>query len=217
MKSLKHTYSFHFKDKVFLRSFISSFVILIVALIISFYANVYATKVASQPVTDIILSNIRVYDVDWIFVYGFWIFCIFITVLGILKPYRVPFAVKSIALFVIIRAVFISLTHIGPFPGQDLLSTSKFVTDFTSGRDLFFSSHTGLPFLLALMFWNHKPLRWLFIAISIFFGAIVLMGHLHYSIDVLAAPFITYTIYHMAGVIFKKDKEMFENGIRVRN
>ena len=34
------------------------------------------------------------------------------------------------------------------------------------------------------------------------------MGHLHYSIDIFAAFFITYAIYHIAVQIFKKEKLM---------
>ena len=68
--------------------------------------------------------------------------------------------------------------------------------------------------ILALIFWDHKVLRIIFITTSVFFGIIVLMGHLHYSIDVLSAFFITYAIHHIAEVIFKRDKEYFEEMMR---
>jgi hypothetical protein len=67
----------------------------------------------------------------------------------------------------------------------------------------------GLPFLIALVFWDNKVLRTSFISLAIILGAVSLMGHLHYSIDVLAAFFITYSIYHLAERFFKKDKEMY--------
>src|SRR6266576_2261382 len=116
MKAFKHTWGTHFRDSAFLWSFFFSICILVVALIINFYAGLYATKSASNAVTDIVLSNIRVYDVDGIFIYGPWVFWVFVAGVLAFKPQKVPFAVKSIALFVIIRAVFISLTHIAPFP-----------------------------------------------------------------------------------------------------
>lgn len=213
MKAFRHSWSSHFGNKSFVWSFLLSFVFLIFALIISFYAGLYATRVASQPVTDIILSNIRVYDVDGIFIYGPWIFWIIVAVLLVLKPQKIPFVLKSIALFVLIRSVFISLTHIGPFPNADVISNTRLITDFTNGGDLFFSAHTGLPFLMALIYWDHKWLRYFFIAASLFFGAVVLLGHLHYSIDVLAAFFITYAIYHIALQFFLNDKRVFDRGI----
>jgi hypothetical protein len=212
MKNLRQNYSFHFKDKAFVWSFFLSFLILIFSLIINFYAGLYATKIASNSVTDIILSNIRVYDVDGIFVYGPWVMWIFVSGLLLLKPYKIPFVLKSVSLFILIRSIFISLTHIGPFPTGVAITSTRMITDFTSGGDLFFSAHTGLPFLLALIFWKHKILRWLFVATSIFFGIVVLLGHLHYSIDVFSAFFITYAIYHIALQFFKKDEQLFHSG-----
>jgi len=49
----------------------------------------------------------------------------------------------------------------------------------------------------------------MFIFLSISFGVIVLLGHLHYSIDVLAAFFITYTIRHINEILRTKDKAYF--------
>jgi hypothetical protein len=57
------------------------------------------------------------------------------------------------------------------------------------GGDLFFSGHTGLPFLAALAFWHIPTLRIFYLASTWYFGTVVLLGHYHYSIDVLAALF----------------------------
>jgi hypothetical protein len=201
----------HLSDRAFLVSLGAAFLLLFISLIINFYAGSYATENASNSVTDIILSNIRVYDVDNIFIYGPIFFWSFVAGLLLLEPKRIPFTLKSIALFTVIRAMFISLTHIGPFPTQAVLEASKFMDKFAFGGDLFFSGHTGLPFLMALVFWKNKYLRWIFIATSVMFGAVVLMAHLHYSIDVLSAFFITYTIFHIAMFLFKKDYNFFSS------
>ena len=116
MEQIKAKYKSHFKDGGFLISFFSSFFFLAVALIINFYAGMYATESASGSVTDIILSNTRAYDLDDIFVYGSVAFFFFIFFVCIVKPHRTPFTIKSIALFIVIRSIFITLTHIGPFP-----------------------------------------------------------------------------------------------------
>lgn len=214
MKPFAHKYKTYFSDRKFIFSLILSFLFLFGSLVVNFYAGTYATEKASNAVTDIILNNIPVYDVDMIFVYGPLVFWIFITLLCLYEPKRMPLVLKMIALFEIVRSVFITLTHIGPFPDHITIDmTSRVIKDFTFGGDLFFSAHTGLPFLMALCFWNNKFLRIIFIVTSIFFGAIVLMGHLHYSIDVMAAFFITYTIFHIGEVWFKKDKKIFDEGI----
>ncbi len=197
------------QDKEFIKSLIIGFLLLVLSLIINYIAGTYATEKASLPVTDIILSNIPVFDVDGIFIYGSIIFWIFAIVVFFYNPKKIAFGLKSIALFVIIRSIFISLTHLGPFPTQMVVDNVSLFNKLTFGGDLFFSGHTGLPFLLALTFWQEKYLRYIFIISSIIFAAVVLMGHLHYSIDVLAAFFITYAIFHMAEFLFKKDREKF--------
>ncbi len=209
MKIWLNKWSNALKNRKFILSLSTAILFLIISLIVNFIAGTYATERASLPVTDIILSNIPVFDVDGIFVYGpiiLWSFMIFIFSH---KPNKLPFTIKSIALFVIIRSIFISLTHIGPFPNQILVSAGNFSSKYTFGGDLFFSGHTGLPYLLALIFWENKKMRYFLIAASIFFGIIVLMGHLHYSIDVFAAFFITYSIFHIAEYFFKKDRILF--------
>ncbi len=87
------------------------------------------------------------------------------------------------------------------------------MSKFAFGGDLFFSGHTGLPFLMALVFWKKPILRYFFIASAIGFGAVVLLTHLHYSIDVLSAFFITYTIFHIAEFLFRKDRKLFYSGL----
>ena len=202
-------YFAHYKDRDFLISFFTAILFLAISLIINFYAGQYATESASSSVTDIVLSNIRVFDVGYIFTYGAVVFWAFVLLLGFYYPRKFPFVLKSIALFTVIRAVFISLTHIGPFPTQLVMETGNILSKFTFGGDLFFSGHTGLPFLMALVFWKNKVLRYIFLISSVIFGAVVLMGHIHYSIDVLGAFFITYTIFHIALFLFKKDHLAF--------
>lgn len=199
-----------FKNKEFIKSLIFSLIFLAISLYINFRAGNYATEKASLPVTDIILSNIRVFDVDLFFIWGPIFLFSLVTLLCLYHPKKIPFILKNIALFTIIRSIFISLTHLGPFPTQIAAdNATNFINKFTFGGDLFFSGHTGIPFLLALIFWQNKQLRYFFLAYSIFMGTIVLLGHYHYSIDVLAAFFITYSIYHIALYLFKKDKDMF--------
>jgi divalent metal cation (Fe/Co/Zn/Cd) transporter len=212
MEQVKLSYKRHFTDKNFITSTASAVCFLIVSLVVNFYAGTYAARSASSPVTDIILSNVRAYDLDVVFVYGSIIFFFFIVILGLHKPERIPFILKSIALFVVIRSGFITLTHLGTFPTQVNVQ-SDLLSMLTFGGDLFFSGHTGLPFLLALIFWRNKIIKNIFLLFSIVFAAVVLLSHMHYTIDVASAFFITYTIFHMAEYLFKKDRQRFNGTI----
>jgi len=209
MKKIKFKYSKCFSNKNFLISLFYSVLFLLSALIINFYAGNYATEKASLPVTDIVLSNIRVFDVDVIFNYGPIFLIVFMFIIIFFEPKKLPFTIKSLSLFIVIRSIFISLTHIGPFPTQIIENGTNIISKFNYSGDLFFSGHTGTAFLMALIFWENIPLRYFLLSYSIFMGIVVLLGHYHYTIDVLAAFFITHTIYHIALFLFKKDKELF--------
>jgi hypothetical protein len=219
MKGLVNNYKIHFSHKGFLASVFVAIVIFSLSLTINSYATSYATAKASNPVSDIVLDNIPVFDVDGIFFFGPLILIAFICLLAFSQPRRLPFMLKSIAIFVVVRSVFTILTHIAPSPeaitaGPLLLEyTGGFLEKIMFGGDLFFSGHTGLPFLMALIFWDKKWLRILFIGLAVFFGTIVLMAHIHYTIDVVAAFFITDGVFRLTEILFRKDRTVFKTGL----
>lgn len=179
----------------------------------NYMASSYATWAASNPVTDLILDNTPRFNVDGYFVYGAVALVGFIVVLLVIRPKRIAFTLFSLALFYFIRAGFITLTHIGPYlvhtPIEFTSSVGIFLSKMFFGDDLFFSGHTGAPFLIALLYWKEPLIRYLFLAWSIFMACVVLLGHIHYSIDVASAFFITFTIYHIAQYLFPQEYELF--------
>jgi hypothetical protein len=201
-------------QKSFLFSALSAFLLLAASLFVNYTAGNYAAEKASNGVTDIILDNVPVMDVDGIFIYGAILFGVFLVILLIKEPKQIPFIIKSAALFYFIRAIFISLTHLGPIFQQAPLVSNILSRNLIFGADYFFSGHTGLPFLMALSFWGNKYLRNIFLATSFIFGASALLGHYHYSIDVFAAFFITYSIFHIARWLFAKDYRLFLDSLR---
>ena len=203
-------YKLLLSNKQFLGSVLVAAIFLTISLFINYYAATYATENISSSVTDIVLSNTRVYNLDEAFVYGSLLFFLMSVFACLNKPKSIPFVVKSVSIFYVIRSVFITLTHLGPFPSQ-LIINSNILNKITFGGDLFFSGHTGLPFLLALIFWKDKIIRNIFLFFSLSFAIVVLLAHLHYSIDVLSAWFITYSIYHINLFIFRKDKLQWDS------
>jgi hypothetical protein len=206
-------YKKYFTDKNFLISFWGGVVLLTISLVTQFFVSGYVARSASGSVTDIILSNTRVYDVGGIFVWATIALVAIGAYLCLKNIHYAPFVMKSVALFTLIRSVFVSLTHISPFPTHALITSAFFNKEvfygIFTGNDLFFSGHTGIPFLLALIFWENKIIRTIFLGFSILLAIVVLLGHLHYSIDVLSAYFITYSIFHICQVFFKKDLKIF--------
>ncbi|MBP6949036.1 MAG: hypothetical protein KBC41_01660 [Candidatus Pacebacteria bacterium] len=189
-------------------SLLEAVIVFIGSVFATHYASKFAEVHASGHVNDIILSNTQVYNFELVFVEGAIVLSLFVIALCFKFRKTAPFLIKAVSLFIIIRAIFVSLTHIGPFPTK-LVLESRALDFITSGNDLFFSGHTGLPFLIALIFWNHLYIRTIFLAGSVVLGASALLAHLHYSIDVFAAFFITYSIYHISIKLFKKDFDFF--------
>jgi hypothetical protein len=181
------------------------------SIIASFYAIGYATSAASNPVTDIVLSNVPIYNTDGLFVWGTALLIFFITVILMYYPRYIPFALFSLAAFWFIRSGFTILTHIAPYPvpTTETYDLGRLAGRFFFGGDRFFSGHTGAPFLFALIFWHRPLLRTMFLGWSIFFALVVLLGHLHYSIDVASAYFITYGIYQLCLKAFPQAYTLF--------
>jgi hypothetical protein len=195
-------------NQVFVRSVAQGTVFFAASMMAIFSAVRFATANASNHVADLILSNVGPLNVRFLFIYATFAEFIILAALLLWRPSRLPFVLKGAALFLLIRAVFVSLTHIAPFPIEPP-TPAPFLNSIFYGGDLFFSGHTGLPFLAALAFWHISTLRYFYLASTLFFGVIVLLGHYHYSIDVLAALFITYGIYHLARWLFPRDFALF--------
>ena len=207
---LLRLYQTLFNKPGFVRSVVQGVAFLAASMIAIFAAVSYATVHASNHVTDIVLSNVGPFNVRFLFIYGTFVEFVVLGALIAWRPNRMPFAFKSMALFLLVRAVFVSLTHIAPSP-IDPQAPAPFFNSIFYGGDLFFSGHTGLPFLAALAFWHIPALRLFYLASTLFFGAIVLLGHYHYSIDVLAALFITHGVFQISCWLFSRDWALFRS------
>ena len=188
------------------------------ALIAQNTADTYVLSLKGVPVNDIILNNIPTVDIDSFIIIGALSLTFLAIFLFLAKPKYINFGIKSIALFIIIRSFFISLTHLGVNPHEVVFDSNSFGYGlynflYNSHNDFFFSGHTGLPFMLALIFWPENNWRKFFFIISFVFGVSVLLGHIHYSIDVFAAPFMTYGIFTISKRIFAKDYKILQTNI----
>jgi hypothetical protein len=199
----------------YLYSLISALLMLCGAYIAEHFANVYELLYAVRPtstyVGDLLLDNLPIVNLNFIIIEGAFVSIVAGTVFVLFKPRYILFTLKALALFIAIRALFVSLTHVGIYPGNidpgvGIFDGIYMYLNFQTG--FFFSGHTGLPFLMALIFWEKFRARVAYLGLATTFAVAVLLAHIHYSIDVFAAPFMAYGIYKIAKSLFPRDYEL---------
>lgn len=183
-----------------------SSIFLIIALVLDYLSGVYVQRVGIAEATDLILDNIPVVNLNFIFVYLF----VLVIILGVLYAlfFRVRMLHKVIAqgsLLIVIRSIFICFTHLKTPADALLTHFPGFLSILSFHNDLFFSAHTSIPFLGFLIYKDeNKKLAYFFLICSIILGITVLLMHVHYSIDVFSAFFITYGSYKIGEWLFNK-------------
>jgi hypothetical protein len=192
-------------DRQLARAWAHALLLLVPAFVIFDYAAAYATRVGTTSVPDLLLELIPRRDVSVLHVYAATSFWLGVVVFLCTRPRSFPYFAKACALFLMVRAGFICLTHLGPPPNELVIPSGAWSLAHFEG-DLFFSGHVGGPFLLALSFWHVPWLRTLGLCAAAFFAVVVLVGHIHYGIDVFAAPFITFGIHRIAQRLFARDR-----------
>ncbi|TRZ52002.1 hypothetical protein D4R99_03520 [bacterium] len=136
-------------------------------------------------------------------VYGSLIAC-FIHLLR--YPQRLLFALQTYTLLAIVRMFAMYVTPLEPPAGTiDLADPLVFVvgTGTKITKDLFFSGHTSTLFMLFLAA-KSKKMKYLFFINTVLVGAFVILQKAHYTIDVLAAVFISYGCYRIVTLVYAK-------------
>jgi hypothetical protein len=154
---------------------------------------------------DLILDNFGPYNLSYIYI---WLFIAIVVIFFIypliFKPGELNYAINMFSFFLIVRSGFVIFTHL-QLPSDAIdVSFPGILRIFNSTNDLFFSGHAGLPFLGYLIFHDNKKMRYFMLISSIVLAITVLVMHVHYSIDVLSAFFITYGVYVLGNKFVRK-------------
>jgi hypothetical protein len=117
-------------------------------------------------------------------------------------PRRMPFLIFMLSVYMVVRTAFVFLSPIGAPAGMLDMSKldyifSKIMGAWTFNNEFVFSGHTGIPFLFFLFF-ETRALKAVMLLGSLTMGVCVLLSHTHYSVDVLAAYLVSYSIYKLS-------------------
>ena len=197
------------KAPAFISKLFFSFGFFTFSLVINYYAVRHATSNAGEPIGDLILNILPKIDTTFIHEKLASILQTLTALILVCNPKLINFTLRAVGVLVLTRAVFINLTFLGLPQGSIPLQSF-----YTYGGDLFFSGHVALAFMIALIFWNIPKIKYLYLIISLGMGIEVLLGHYHYSIDVFAAPFITYGIFMLSKKLFREDVYALEENNR---
>lgn len=168
---------------------VRSLCLFLLALVVNYFSVRFATENAGAVVGDLFFNIVPYFDVYNFDYFLSWGLYVLVFILVVVYPKLSPKLLTYLGSLILLRSVFVNLTFLG-VPGANPLKTF-----FTQGGDLFFSGHVALPFMVALVYWREKVLRYFFLFASIVMSLEVLVGRQHYSIDVLAAFFITHSLY----------------------
>ena len=149
-------------------------------------------------IPDPVLDMFPAIDVTW-YTFGLIYTALVLALLQLSRnPRQLVVAMQTYIVLAIYRMGAMSLLALDP-PATMIALRDPFVeyfvsTDAVLTKDLFFSGHTSTMFLLALLASDRRTRVFLLIA-TVLVAACVLVQHVHYTVDVLAAPFFAYGAY----------------------
>lgn len=113
------------------------------------------------------------------------------------NPVQLLKGIQFYAVMVFVRMISMYILPLEP-PAAMIALKDPFVEFFSSGstltKDLFFSGHTATMLIFYFVSKN-RHLRFFFLLCTIIIAVSVILQHVHYTIDVLAAVFFSFAIY----------------------
>ncbi|MDD5651112.1 MAG: phosphatase PAP2-related protein [Candidatus Nanoarchaeia archaeon] len=181
-----------------------SLLFLLISFILNYFASIYVSEISSVAAPDLILDHLPTFDLDFILTYGILLIIALIFLYPLLfKVHYFHTVVSQFSLLVLVRSIFICFTHLKIPVNALTFKAPHIISFFSAQNDLFFSGHTAIPFLGFLLFHEEK-IGYFFLLSSFIMGIVVLLMHVHYSIDVFSAFFITYGTFKFGKWVFGK-------------
>ncbi|HED05151.1 MAG TPA: hypothetical protein ENI61_00535 [Ignavibacteria bacterium] len=193
-------------DNTFKNELIVTIIILIITLFLFTRFLNFVQSRQGVVLPDPILNLFRPINLTWI-IFGLIYASIITAILSLAnKPKLLVIAFQTYSLMLIFRFLAMYSIPLDP-PMHMIVLKDPFVELFSNGsiltKDLFFSGHTATLFLLFLVV-DNKILKYTLLVFTIIVGVCLLIQHVHYTVDVISAPFFSYASYRIAFLLNKK-------------
>jgi hypothetical protein len=198
--SFREKWKLAWQSSSFRKKIIIGFVLVII--ILAFFPLFFQTieKRNGLVLNDWLLEQLSAYDVSIFVFIIIWATTLLILIRGIQEPDILLQFIWAYFFLCALRVISISLVSLDPpaklLPMIDPISNAFYGKKYIT-KDLFFSGHTSTVFLNFLCL-RKKADRSLALIGAIIAGILLLIQHVHYTIDVIAAPFFTYLVYLLA-------------------
>lgn len=164
--------------------------------------------------TDFIVQWIPARNVSTAVFFLIWSCCLILVIRIYRDPMMLLVMLWSYNGVTLLRMACIGLISLNPPLGLLPLAdpiTNLFYGEHYITHDLFFSGHTTTVFLIFLCL-KKKSDRLYALFASILLGILLLVQHVHYTVDVVAAPVFTYAVYWLALLFTKRENELENHG-----
>jgi membrane-associated phospholipid phosphatase len=195
---LNITWKEAFSTRSFTLKFVIGWILLITILSVYPYFFAYIQERQGVQIDDWLLAAIPPVDFSGL-VFGV---IAVTTLIGLFRTLQHPYLFLVLLwgyIFLnISRVITILLVPLEPpvglMPMTDPLAFPFYGQGGSINKDLFYSGHTGTIFLLYLVL-QKKWEKQIALVFTILIGVLLLVQHIHYTIDVLCAPLFVYLLY----------------------
>lgn len=179
--------------------------LIIIIAILAFLPGFFKSIEQRDGITlnDPVLASFTAHKVTWPLFGIMFAMAFLMLIRAINEPKLFIQYVWCLILINFVRIFTISMVPLDPPRGIIVLTdplTDAFYGQSIITKDLFFSGHTGTILLMAFCFSDKYDKIIAYVASAII-GTLVLVQHVHYTLDVVAAPFFVYPIYLLSKYI----------------
>ena len=186
-----------FKDKKSIADFIVTILFVVFVVVVFPEFLLFIEEREAVVMFDPFLNLFNPIDLTWT-TFALIYFSVIAALISLInKPAYLFLALQSYGVMLLFRMLVMYLSPLEA-PEKIIPLHDPFVQMFGTGdiltKDLFFSGHTATMFVLFLTVKN-KILKVIFLITTILVGLAVILQHVHYTVDVVAAPFFSYASY----------------------